>query len=117
MRFVHSRCKLGLFLDGYALDSRCDLRCIIEPGEFVLPWSIFLYVLLDVLHHIAETFPFMVPCTLVVHIAEHPLNRVGPRTVRRQPAQRKARMTGSPLLDGFRFMHTVVICDHIDARN
>ena len=32
-RFVHSRGKLGLFLGGYALDSRCDLRCIIEPRE------------------------------------------------------------------------------------
>jgi hypothetical protein len=80
MRFVHSRCKLGLFLGGYALDSRCDFRGIIEPGEFVLPWSIFLHVLLDILHHIAKTFPFMVPYTLVVHVAERPLNRVGTRT-------------------------------------
>src|SRR5262245_55435202 len=89
MRFVHSRCQLGLFLGGYALDSRCDFRCIIEPGEFVLPWSISVYVLLDVLHQIAETFPFMVPCALVVHIAEGSLNGVGPWTVGRQPEQFK----------------------------
>jgi hypothetical protein len=116
MRFVHSRCKLGLFLGGYALDSRCDLRCIIEPGEFVLLWSIFLHVLLDVLHQIVEAFPFMVPCTLVVYITEHPLNRVGPRTVRRQPEHLKTGVACQPLFDGFRFMNTVVICDHIEAR-
>ena len=63
MRFVHSRRKFGVLLRGYTLDSRCDFRCIIEPGKFVLPWSIGLHVLLDVLHQIAETFPFMVPCT------------------------------------------------------
>src|SRR5262249_27344534 len=83
MRFVHSRCQRGLCLGGYTLDSRGDLRSIIELGEFVLPWSIFLHVLLDVLHQIAETFPFVVPCTLVVHIAERPLDRVGPWTVGR----------------------------------
>jgi hypothetical protein len=94
MRFVHSRCKLGLFLGGYALDSRRDPRGIIELGEFVPPGTICLHVLLDVLYQIAETFPFMVPCALVVYIAEHPLNRIGTRTVRWQPEQRKARMTG-----------------------
>jgi len=52
-RFVHSRGDLGLFLGGYALDRRCDLRCIIELGAFVLPWSICLHVPLDVLHQIA----------------------------------------------------------------
>jgi hypothetical protein len=83
MRFIHSRSNFESCLGGYTLDSRGDARGIIEPGKFVLPWSIGLHVLLDVLHHIAETFPFMVPCTLVVHIAERPLNRVGPRTVRR----------------------------------
>ncbi len=50
MRFVHSRGKRGLFLGGYAFDRRCDFRCIIEPGELVLPWSIFVHVLLDVLY-------------------------------------------------------------------
>jgi hypothetical protein len=94
MRFVHSRCQLGLCHGGYALDSRCDFRGIIELGEFVLPWAICLHVLLDVLHQIAEPFPFMVPCALVVHIAERPLNRIGTRTVRRQPEHLKARMAG-----------------------
>jgi hypothetical protein len=117
MRFIHSRGNFESCLGGSTLDSRGDFRGSIEPGQFVLPCSIGLPVLLDVLHQIAETFPFMVPCALVVPIAERPLNRVGPRTVRRQPEQRKTWMTGSPLLDGFRFMDTVVICDHIDARN
>jgi hypothetical protein len=83
MRFVHSRGKLGLFLGGDALDRCCDLRCIIGLGEFLLPWSIFLHVLLDVLPQITEAFPSVVPCTLVVYIAEYPLNRVGTRTIRR----------------------------------
>src|SRR5215831_7038692 len=83
MRFVHSRCELGLLLGGYVLDGRCDRMCIIEMGKFVLPWSILLYVLLDVRHEIAKAFPFVVPGTLVVHIAERPFNRVGTRTVRR----------------------------------
>jgi len=52
-------------------------------GKFVLPWSILLHVLLDIHHEIAEAFPFVVPCTFVVHIAERPFNRVGTRTVRR----------------------------------
>ena len=90
---------------------------IIEPGEWILPWSICLYVLLDVLHQIVETFPCMIPCALVMHIAERPLNRVGTRTVRRQPEQHEAWMIGSPLLDGFGFMPTVVIRNHRDARN
>src|SRR5262245_48400459 len=58
----------------------------------------------------------MVPCTLVVHSAERSLHRVSPRTVCRQPEHLTARMPGSPLRNGFRFMHTVVIRDHIDAR-
>jgi hypothetical protein len=70
MRFVHSRCQLGLCHGGYTLDSRRDLRSIIELGEFVPPWAICLHVLRDVLHQIAETFPFMVPCALVVYIAK-----------------------------------------------
>ena len=83
MTFVHSCGNLGLFLGSYVLDRRCDLRGIIELGEPVLPWSILFHVPLDILHHIAEAFPFMIPCALVVHIAEHPLNGVGTRTVRR----------------------------------
>ena len=83
MRFVHSCCNPGLFLGSEVLDRRCDFRGIIELGEFVLPWAMRLQVLLDVLYQIAETFPLMVPCTLIVHLAEDPLNRIGARTVRR----------------------------------
>ena len=83
MRFVHSRCHPGLFLGGYVLDRCCDLRGIIEMGEFVPPWTICLHVLLDVLYQIAEAFPFVVPCAFVMYIAEDPLNRIGTRTVRR----------------------------------
>ena len=43
-RFVHSRGNLGMFLGCYSLDGFRDLRCIIELGEFVLPWAIFLHV-------------------------------------------------------------------------
>jgi len=72
---------------------------------------------LYILHHIAQTFPFVVPGTFVVHIAKRPLNRIGPRTVRRQPKQRKTGVMGSPLLDGFGFMNTVVIHHDIDPRD
>ena len=83
MRFVHSRCQLGLCLDGYALDRRCDFRGIIELREFVLPWSIFLHMLLDVLHQLMEAFPFVVPSTLIVYIAKRPLNGVRTWAIRR----------------------------------
>ena len=115
MRFVHSRRKFGVLLRGYTLDSRCDFRCIIELGELVLPWSIFAYVLLDVLHHIAETFPFVVPCALIMDIAERSLNGIGPWTIRWQPQQHKTGVTGQPLRDGFGFMNTVVIHHDVDA--
>jgi hypothetical protein len=65
------------------LDRRCDLQRIIEVGESVLPGAILFHVPLDILHQITEAFPLMIPCALVVHIAEHPLNGVGTRTVRR----------------------------------
>ena len=117
MRFVHSRCKLGLFLCGYALDSRCDLRGILELGAFVLPWSIFVHVLLNILHQVTEAFAFVVPCALVMHLTERPLNRVGTWAVCREPKQRKAGVTGQPLGHGFGCMTTVVIHDDIDARH
>ena len=107
MRFVHSRCHLGLFLGGYALDRRCDFGGIIELGEFVLPWSIFLQMLLYVLHQLMEAFPCVVPSTLVVYIAKRPLNGIGPRTVGWQPEHLKTRVTRQPLFDGFRFMNRV----------
>ena len=116
MRFVHSRCHPGLFLGGYTLDRRCDFRGIIELGEFVPPWAIVAYVPLYVLHQIVEAFPCVIPCALVMHIAKSPLNGVGPRTVRRQPEHLKTGVTRQPLFDGFRFMHTVIIHDHIDTR-
>jgi hypothetical protein len=72
---------------------------------------------LDILRHIAQTFPFVVPGTFVVHIAKRPLNRIGPRTVRREPEQRKTGVICSPLLDGFGFMNTVVIRDDIHTRH
>src|SRR5678815_3530089 len=75
-----------------------------------------LHMLLHILDHIAQAFPFVVPCALVVDIAEHPLNGVGPWTVRRQPQQHKTGVTGQPLLDGFCFMDTVVIYHDIDTR-
>ena len=112
-RFVHSRGDLGLFLGGYALDRRCDLGSIIELGEFVLPETIFLQILLDVLHQVAEAFPFVVPCTLVVHIAERPLNRISTWTIGWQPEQGKLWMGCQPLLDGFGFMNTLIIDNHI----
>src|SRR5215217_8341323 len=60
MRFVHSCCGFELLLSGYALDRRCDLRCLIEPGEFVLPWAILLHMPLDVLYQVAEAFPCVI---------------------------------------------------------
>ena len=62
---------------------RCDFRGIIELGEPILPRSILFYMPLDILYQVAEAFPFVVACALVVDIAEGPLNRVGPWTVGR----------------------------------
>ena len=52
-------------------------------GEVVPPWSMLLHVPLAILHHIAQAFSFMIPCPLVVDIAERPLNWVGTRTIGR----------------------------------
>src|SRR5438270_6618406 len=52
-----------------------------------------------------------------MHIAERALHRSGPRTLRRQPQQRKARMLAQPLLDRVGFMHTVVVHDPIKTRS
>ena len=83
MRFVHSRCYPGFFLGGYVLDRCRDLRGIIEMGELVLPWAILFHMTLDIFDQIAEAFPLVIPCALIVDIAEHPLNRIGTRTVSR----------------------------------
>ena len=117
MRFVHSRCYPGFFLGGYVLDRCRDLRGIIEMGELIRPWSIFLHVPLDVLYQITESFPLVIAGAFVMDIAEDPLNRIGTRTVRRQPEHLKTGVVCQPLFNGFRFMNTVVIGDHIDARN
>ena len=93
MRFVHS-CRHRLLLGGDVLDRRCDLRGIIEMGEFVLPRSIRLHVPLDVLDQIAEAFPFVIARAVVMDIAKDPLNRIGTRAIRRQPQQLKTRVTG-----------------------
>src|SRR5262249_61002360 len=82
MTFVHSCGNLGLLLSGYVLDSRRDLRGIIEMGEPVLPWAILFHMTLDILHQIAEAFPLVIPCARIVDIAKHPLNGVSTRTVR-----------------------------------
>jgi hypothetical protein len=71
---------------------------------------------LSILHHIVQAFPFVVPGTLVVHIAKRSLNRIGPRTVWRQPEQRQTRGSCSPLLDGLHFMKTGVLRDNIQTR-
>jgi len=76
-------------LGGNILGRCCDLRGIIELGEFVLPWPVLLHMPLDILYQIAEAFPFVVPCALVMHITERPLNRISPRTIRQQPQQLK----------------------------
>jgi len=83
MTFVHSCGNLGLLLSGYVLDSRRDLRGIIEMGEPVLPWAILVHMTLYILHQIAEAFPLVIPCALIVDLAKHPLNGVSTRTVRR----------------------------------
>src|SRR5918911_3355418 len=81
MTFVHSCGTLGLLLSGHVFDCGCDLRSSIEMGELVLPWPVCLHVPLDILHQVTEAFPFMVPRALIMHISEHPLNRVGTWTV------------------------------------
>jgi hypothetical protein len=67
---------------------------------------------LDVLYQITESFPFVISRAFVMDIAKDPLNRIGTRTVRRQPEHLKTGVAYQPLFDGFRFMNTVVIGDH-----
>src|ERR1044071_4165808 len=114
MRFVHSCCGFELLLGGYALDRHCDLRCIIESGKFVLPWAILLHMPLDVLHQITEAFPLMIPCALIMHIAERPFNGIGPRAICWQPEQGKSWLVCQPLLNSFGFMDAIIIDHHID---
>ena len=83
MTFVHSCGNLGLWLSGYVLDRRGDLRGILEMGEPVLPWAILCHMPLDILHQIAEAFPCVISCTFIMHIAERSLDRVGTWTVGR----------------------------------
>jgi hypothetical protein len=72
---------------------------------------------LPILHHIAQALPCVIPGPLGVSIAERPLHRVGPRTVCRQPEQRKVGVARQPLLDGLRFINTGVIHDDREARH
>src|SRR5262245_8426725 len=95
MTCIHSCGHLGLFLGGSVLDRCGDLRCIIELGEPGLPGSMLCEGLLDLLHQSAEALPLMMPGALVVHIAAHPLQGVGTRTVWRYSAERKPRVTGA----------------------
>jgi hypothetical protein len=50
VKFILLRGDLRSLLDGYALDCRCDFRCLIDLGELRRPWPIFLHVLLCVFH-------------------------------------------------------------------
>src|ERR1044072_7868392 len=70
---------------------------------------------LDILPHLAQVLPLVIPGTLVVHITKRPLNGMGPRTVRRQPEQRQTGVTGHTLFDAFRFMNTLIIRTTIDT--
>ena len=79
MTFVHSCGNLGLLLSGYVLDSRRDLRGVIEMGELVLPWAILFHMTLDILHQIAEAFPLVIShssgfsgAAAQAHIGSHP---------------------------------------------
>ena len=42
MRFIHSCCSLVVFFSRNALDSGCDLGLLIELGQPVQPWSVFV---------------------------------------------------------------------------
>jgi hypothetical protein len=90
MTFVHSCGNLGLLLSGDVLDRCCDLRGIIEMGEPVLPWAILFQRPLDILHQVTEAFPFVIPCALIMHITEGPLNGIGPGAICWQPEQGKS---------------------------
>src|SRR5262249_47326577 len=70
MTFVHSCSALGVFLSSYSLDRGGDLWILIELGEMVSPGAIRLHVPFDVLHQITQAFPCVVPCALVMDIAE-----------------------------------------------
>src|SRR5262245_18802036 len=85
MTFVHSCSALGVFLISYLLDRGSDFWVLIELGEMVSPGAIRLHVPFDVLHQITQAFPCVVPCALVIDIAERSLNGIGPWTIRWQP--------------------------------
>ena len=68
MTFIHSGGNLGLCLGGYVLDRRGTSGSISRAGEPVLPGTILFHVPLDILHQIAQAFPLMIPCALVVHV-------------------------------------------------
>jgi hypothetical protein len=51
-----------------------------------------------------------------MHIADRPLNQVVLGIVGRQKEQRHPGVGGQPLLDGFGFMGSIVIDDHVEPR-
>ena len=114
-RFIHACGDPGLCLSGSLLDRSGDIWGLIELGELVLPGTMLLYVPLDGLSQIAAACPLVMPCPCVMDITERPRNRVGPGTVRREPAHLQAGVTGPPRCDGLGFMHTIILDDDVEA--
>jgi hypothetical protein len=83
IRFVHSRGSLRLVFSSAARDRIGDFGRIIYPGQLVQPRAVLGQVSLHITDHIASALPCVVARTLVVHIAEGPLNRVRTGTIRR----------------------------------
>src|SRR5262247_3351209 len=89
MRAVHACGGFEWLRSGYALDHRGALRCLIEPGEGVLPWAMHVPRPLDGLDAVAEAVPLVMPCALSMHSAARPCTRRGAWTLGREPPPAK----------------------------
>src|SRR4051794_41804740 len=66
-------------------------------------------------HQVAQAFPFVISCHLVVRVAEDTFDGVRPGTIGRQPEQLEAGMSGQPTLDRLRFVDSIVVDYHRDS--
>jgi hypothetical protein len=69
---------------------------------------------LDVPHQLLQACALMMTRAFIVYVPKGAFYRVGTRTIRGQKEQGKPLMVRSPLRDGLRFMHCIVVYYHID---
>jgi hypothetical protein len=115
--FVHSCSDVGLLLGDEAVDSGCDFRGIIDAGQLVQPWPVFLEVPCASADQVASALACGVPCAFIVHIAKSPRTRVRSGTIRWQPPALKSGVLVQPRRDRFGLLHTVVIHHDRETRH